>query len=97
MTYKTIPQLKAGDIVHFNGSRFLIREDAHEDQLYRPAAGHLETAAGPSEIARAVGDWLDGEFRGFNGLERYWNFIGCNSGAKYRTEKFNPQHSHIAA
>lgn len=95
--YKTIPQFKSGDVVHFNGSRFLIRENAHESQAHRPQAGHLETAAGPSDCAYAVGDWLDGEFRGFVGHEKYWIFQGSHAAGKYRTEKFNAQHSQTAA
>ena len=84
MTYKTVTQFKAGDIVHYNGSRFLIRNNAAEAILYRPQAGHLEPAVGPSPMATAIGDWLDGDFRGYIG--KYWDFIGCNSSGKYRID-----------
>ena len=86
MNYKTVTQFKAGDIVHYNGSRFLIRNDAAEAILYRPQAGHLEAAAGPSPMASAIGDWLDGEFRGFVGHEKYWIFQGSHAAGKYRID-----------
>jgi hypothetical protein len=87
MTYKTIPQLKAGDVVHFNGSRFLIREDAKESQAHRPQAGHLETAAGPIEVARAEGEWISGEIvPGYFGPNTPWTFQGNFNCGLYRVE-----------
>ena len=86
MRTKRVPQFKAGDIVHYRGSRFLIEQDAHEEILHRPAAGHTEPAAGPSQWATALGDWLDGDFTGYAGT-RYFRFSGTWTNGLYRVEE----------
>ena len=87
MKMKRVTQFKAGDIVHYQGSRFLIRENAAEAILHRPQSGHTEPAAGPSPVATALGDWLDGEFTGYTGSEKYFRFAGTWTAGLYRVEE----------
>ena len=86
MKMTRVTQFKAGDIIHYQGSRFLIRENAAEEILHRPQAGHLEAAAGPSPVATALGDWLDGDFTGYAGT-RYFRFAGTWTNGLYRVEE----------
>ena len=89
MKMKRVTQFKAGDIIHYQGSRFLIRENAAEEILHRPQAGRIEAAAGPSPVATALGDWLDGEFTGYTGCEKYFRFFGTWTNGLYRVEERN--------
>lgn len=91
MKLKRVTQFKAGDIIHYRGSRFLIEDDAAESVFHRPHAGPLEPAAGPSDVATATGHYIDGPFKGYLGHESYlrWCFMGdfqFNNGL-YRVEE----------
>ena len=75
-TMKFIKDLKAGDVVDAHGGRFFVIKDARESQGYRPQAGHLMTAHGPSECAVARSICMDGEVSGYFWPGSTWTFQG---------------------
>lgn len=89
-TQKRIHHFKAGDIVHFHGARFRILDDARESHGHWPQSAHLTRAAGPSDVAVAVGEWIDGEIvRGYFGPGKNWGFQGNFNVSPYKVESNN--------
>jgi hypothetical protein len=58
---KTVPQLRAGDVVVQHGGRFLVTADAQESCGHRPRWPN----AGPSDCAWAPSICLTGEIPGY--------------------------------
>jgi hypothetical protein len=86
---------RLGDIVHFHlePCAILIQDVVHFNahrstrSPHRPQAGHLETAAGPIEVARAEGEWISGEIvPGYFGPNTPWTFQGNFNCGLYRVE-----------
>lgn len=74
-----IADLKIGDIVHANGGKFRVIENARESVSHRPMAAHLVQADGPSDCAVAKSVCIEGEVRGYFKPEYEWTFQGATS------------------
>lgn len=84
---KYIKDLKKGDVVLWHGARFRILDDAKESQGHRPQRDHNMTAHGPSDVAWAIGEWIEGEtVKGYFGPLDPWNFQGNLRAGRYRVE-----------
>ena len=84
---KFIHQFKAGDLVRCHGALFRITKDARESVWHRPQAGHLQTAFGPSDTARAESVWVSGEIvPGYFGPGQSWTFQGNFRAGLYSVE-----------
>jgi hypothetical protein len=86
-TKKFIHQFKQGDLVQSHGATFRVLENARESVWHRPQAGHLETAFGPSDTARAEAEWVSGVIiPGYFGPGQNWLFQGNFRAGQYSVE-----------
>jgi len=55
-----------------------------ESQSHRPQAGHLVTAYGPCDTARAIGQWVSGQIvPNYFGPKDNWTFQGNFNAGQY--------------
>lgn len=76
----TVPELKAGNIVHFYGGTFRVLHDARRSDSHLPHDG-----IGPTDCAVAEAVCLAGEIKGYFRPGSNWTFQG-NQLATHRIE-----------
>lgn len=76
--FKSIKELKAGDVVSAHGATFRVMHDAREAlHAYRPMAAHMVEARGPNSCAYAEAQWIGGNIvTGYFGPDTTWVFQG---------------------